>query len=91
MQAFHHAPSIARLDDDNFAVLVSHAMLERIHQPMQQLIEAVAIRNKVLQRGYPLSFSMGLTKFNTSQHEDIDQLIAAARAAMLVNKQTKAV
>ena len=88
LQAFHQAPSIARLDDDNFVVLVNHGMMGKIHQPMQQLVEAVAIRNKILQRGYRLSFSMGMTKYS-STHQSIEDLLNDARAAMLINKKSK--
>jgi len=91
LQAFYGATSIARLDNDNFAVLIGDSMLKKIHQPMQRLIEAVSIRNKMLQREYPLSFSMGMTKHNPEQHSTIDDFINDARSAMLVNKQSKAI
>ena len=88
-QAFHGAPSIARIKNDIFTILIDTSMLEKIHQPMQRLVEAVSIRNKTLRRGYLLSFNMGVAKYDPNKHQSIDDVINDARKSMQENKRTK--
>lgn len=88
-QAFYGASSMARLENDTFAVLIDSSMLDKIHQPMQRLVESVAIRNKTLRRGYTLAFSMGFVKYDADKHHSVDNLISDANNAMLENKKSK--
>lgn len=88
-QSFREVDAIGRLDADNFCVIVSGNVVNKLHLPLQDLVEAVALRNKKLHKEARLDFSVGVQRFEPDRHQTTEELIANAVSAMQENKQSK--
>ena len=80
---------LARLGGDEFAILVTDVVedcTDVLHRRIQQKLDSC---NRNPGRGYPLSFSVGMVRANTTEPADLDQLLHQADGLMYAQKQRK--
>ena len=62
---------LERLENGTFAILLPHSSTERAQKVVSRLSEAVKRDNQQAQRGYHLSFSHNIVKFDPDEHNAI--------------------
>jgi diguanylate cyclase (GGDEF)-like protein len=85
--ALRESDVIGRLGGDEFVALLTDSNLAQTAVVTQRLQEALALHNAVAKRGYDIRFSVGQIEYDAHLHTSIDDLLAAADAAMYVNKR----
>lgn len=80
---------IARIGGDEFCVLLSGGTEEQDGLAVARIEEAVRAHNATAGRPYELSLSIGLGRFDPAAPCSIEELIAAADAAMYRHKTAK--
>jgi diguanylate cyclase (GGDEF)-like protein len=85
--AFRNSDVIARLGGDEFVVLLTNTSESVANNVLQRLQDMIDDHNLLSQRGYTLSYSVGLEDYNTEKHTNIVELIHAADQSMYANKK----
>ncbi|MGQ3054415.1 MAG: sensor domain-containing diguanylate cyclase [Roseateles sp.] len=86
-ESFRESDLVARLGGDEFLALLIDSDPEMTAQALRRLRNAVADYNRLSRRGYGLSFSVGQQAYSPDAPPDIRPLLAAADAAMYVDKR----
>jgi diguanylate cyclase (GGDEF)-like protein len=85
--AFRNSDVIARLGGDEFIVLLTNTSEAVANNVLQRLQNMVDDHNLLSQRGYNLSYSVGLEDYNPERHLSVTDLIHAADQSMYVHKR----
>jgi diguanylate cyclase (GGDEF)-like protein len=80
---------IARLGGDEFVVLTIDSFLESSEIISIRFQEHLKIINAQMNRGYELSFCIGMTRFNLNSRMTINDLMAEADEALYKNKRAR--
>ena len=88
-QTFRDSDIIARLGGDEFVVLVPDGNEGAVARMRARLRENVDRFNKINQRSYRLSLSVGVSYYDASQPEPLEALIATADQRMYEEKSKK--
>ena len=86
---FRESDIIARFGGDEFVVLVAGAFQDQMDRVLGRFQKVVDTRNQNKGRPYSLSISTGVSFFDPSRPESLDELIARADAAMYEEKRRK--
>ena len=71
---------VARLGSDEFVVLLINATREQAEIVVHRIKKALSQDNRLTDKGYPLSFSFGITAYQPERHETIVELLADGEA-----------
>ena len=85
--ALRESDVIGRLGGDEFVALLTDSDIAETAAVTQRLQEQLAAHNAAAQRGYEIRFSVGQIEYDPQDHASIAELLAAADAAMYVNKR----
>ncbi len=73
---------VARLRGDEFVVLLINATREQAEIVVHRIKKALSEHNRLTNKGYPISFSFGITAYQPERHETIVELLADGEALM---------
>lgn len=73
---------VARLGGDEFVVLLINATREQADIVVDRIKKALSQDNRLTNKGYPISFSFGITAYQPERHETIVELLADGEALM---------
>ncbi|MGF6239197.1 diguanylate cyclase (GGDEF)-like protein [Paraburkholderia sp. GAS38] len=85
--ALRESDVIGRLGGDEFVALLTDSNISETAAVTRRLHEQLAAHNSAAQRGYEIRFSVGQIEYDPQDHASIAELLAAADAAMYVNKR----
>jgi diguanylate cyclase (GGDEF)-like protein len=89
IQTFRASDVIARLDNDEFVVLMTDTSEENARRALGRLNTALAEYNLGARRGYDLSYSVGSLQYLPDVHPSVTGLLGAADMAMYEKKRQK--
>ena len=84
---FRSSDIIGRMGGDEFSVLLANSSAAVTTIALARLQAALDVRNIADQRGYDIRYSVGCIEFDPGRHQDIQQLLADADAAMYAHKK----
>jgi diguanylate cyclase (GGDEF)-like protein/PAS domain S-box-containing protein len=87
--AFRDSDIIARLGGDEFVVLAIDVAEGRATALARRLRERIAARNARPDAAYPVSFSLGIARYEPDDPVSLEDLLARADARMYQDKATK--
>ncbi len=73
---------VARLGGDEFVVLLINATREQAEIVVDRIKQALSQDNRLTNKGYPISFSFGITAYQPERHETIVELLADGETLM---------
>jgi diguanylate cyclase (GGDEF)-like protein len=85
--ALRESDVIGRLGGDEFVALLTDSDLAKTAAVTQRLQAHLAAHNAAAQCGYEIRFSVGQIEYDSQHHASMADLLAAADAAMYVNKR----
>jgi diguanylate cyclase (GGDEF)-like protein len=85
--ALRESDVIGRLGGDEFVALLTDSDIAKTTAVTERLQEQLTAHNAAAQRGYEIRFSVGQIEYDSQVHASIADLLAAADAAMYVNKR----
>jgi diguanylate cyclase (GGDEF)-like protein len=89
IHTFRASDVVARLGEDQFAVLMSDTTEENAAPALTRLFAALNEYNLTARRGYNLSYSVGTLQYRAEAHPSITGLLGAADMAMSERKRKK--
>ena len=87
--AFRESDAVARLGGDEFAVLLTGTANKYAEDKVEKFRASLEKHDKAANRGYVMSFSYGLVKFEPEIHHSIEGLLAQADSLMYERKLQK--
>lgn len=87
---FKDSDVVGRIGGDEFVVLLSHADESRTSEALERLQRAISEHNHSSQRGYLLSYSVGVAHYDPAEHHQIEDLIKSADQLMYLQKKNPA-
>ncbi len=79
---------IARFGGDEFIIFLSGITKQQTDVFIKKLANSLANHNQQANRGYDISFSYGVARFNSKKQNSIKELLSEADMLMYKNKQT---
>ena len=83
---FRGSDILGRMGGDEFAVMLADSSAAATTIALARLQAALDAHNLADQRGYDIRYSVGCIEFDPGRHQNMQQLLADADAAMYVNK-----
>lgn len=84
---FRGSDVIARMGGDEFSVLLANSSASEPAVALARLQAALDAHNLADGRGYDIRYSVGCIEFYPDRHQDVQQLLADADAAMYAHKK----
>jgi len=88
-RTFRNSDVIARLSGDEFVILLTNTSEETAMSVLSRLQPMVDDHNSMAQKGYVLSFSVGMAGYNADNHPTVKALIQAADQNMYLDKKRR--
>ncbi len=87
LEVFRDSDVIGRLGGDEFVVLLTNSDETESQSVLERLATAVATANQEAKRGYNISYSTGLTQYDSNRNPTISALLEDADKRMYLNKK----
>lgn len=86
---FRESDVIGRLGGDEFIALLTDVSEEDIAQVERRFKQAMDAMNKAIEKPYTVEYSAGVASFPPNTEQSLEEMIAAADAAMYENKSAR--
>ena len=87
LEVFRDSDVIGRLGGDEFVVLLTNSDEVESRTVLERLASSVASANLEAKRGYDISYSIGVTQYDSKAHTSISSLLEDADKRMYLNKK----